>query len=188
MIEIHLDGKPVTRLQAARALAEVGSGQQVRIGEPKDKGWIADDITVYGRRYAYGANQPPELGCMSFHAKDPAEMRQQAEMIMIAAEVAELAAEIGAEMDASAAAEPAEHDETADPDRQKTVSRAIALIDEADPADLRRYIAATSARDHLKADPDAFRAALTATWSSTRASFGTWKIAQQLLHAAGLPH
>jgi hypothetical protein len=101
MIEIHLDGKPVTKLEAARALCQTGSGQQVRIGVPGAGGRIRDDITVRARRWAYGTIQRPELGCMSFHADTLAEMRLQAQMITLAAEVAELAEMLAAEQAAA---------------------------------------------------------------------------------------
>lgn len=95
MIEIHLDGKPVTKLQAARAVAIVG-GEHVDIGEPDAAGWIQDGIAL-GARSALGEIRRPELGCGSFRADNPAEMRQQAEMITLAAEIAELAEMIAAE-------------------------------------------------------------------------------------------
>lgn len=95
MIEIHLDGKPVTKLEAARAVAVVG-GEHVDIGEPDAAGWIQDGIAL-GARSALGEIRRPELGCGSFRADDPAEMRQQAEMITLAAEIAELAQMIAAE-------------------------------------------------------------------------------------------
>jgi hypothetical protein len=95
-IQIHLDGKPVTKLQGARSVADV-NGESVVIGVPNADGWIQDNITVYKAHRAYGGIQPPELGCMSFHASTPAEMRQQAQMITLAAEIAELAEMIAAE-------------------------------------------------------------------------------------------
>lgn len=98
MIEIHLDGKPVTKLQAARAVAIVG-GEHVDIGKPDAAGWIQDGIAL-GARSALGEIRRPELGCGSFRADNPAEMRQQAEMITLAAEIADLAEMIAAEQEA----------------------------------------------------------------------------------------
>lgn len=97
MIEIHLDGKPVTKLQAARALNRVGSGNHVCICEPGARDW--DRVVLRGRYHAYGEVQPPELSCMSFSAGTPAGMRLQAQMITLAAEIAELAEMIVAEQD-----------------------------------------------------------------------------------------
>ena len=97
MIEIHLDGKPVTKLQAARALNQVDSGNHVRIGERNNRGWVDEDVYLRARHSAYGDVQPPVLGCTSFHADTLAEMRQQAEMIAIAAEIRELADMLAAE-------------------------------------------------------------------------------------------
>jgi hypothetical protein len=97
VIEIHLDGKPVTKLQAARAVNVTG-GQHVYIGEPDENGRIRDGIAL-GARSAYGAIRRPELGCGSFRADTPEEMRQQAQMILLAAEVAELAMMLAGEQE-----------------------------------------------------------------------------------------
>ena len=99
MIEIHLGGKPVTKLQAARAVAAV-NGESVCIGEPNPDGWIRDYITVYARHPAFGEVQPPKLSCMSFSADTVAGMQQQAQMITLAAEICELAEMLAAEQDA----------------------------------------------------------------------------------------
>jgi len=95
-IEIHLDGKPVSKLQAARAVAEVG-GRSVVVGEPREDGWIKDYVSVYARHKAFGEIQRPALNCASFQADTLSEMRQQAQMIMLAAEIAELAEMLAAE-------------------------------------------------------------------------------------------
>lgn len=72
---------------------------------------------------------------------------------------------------------------------QATIDRAVALLDEADAADLARWLAATSLHAHLKADPAELRRNLT-TFDADSAGerFGAWKGAQQLLQAAGLPY
>lgn len=184
-IEIQIDGNVVTKLQAARALNQVDSGTHVAIGEINDRGWVNEDVLLRARCHAYGEVQPPELSCMSFSTGTVEEMRQQAEAISIAAEIRQLADMLYAEEEV---APPAEHDETASPDRRETVRRAVELMDTAPLPDLRRYIAQTRASADLKADPPALHAALAADAKRDRVPFGTWKIAQQLLHAAGLPH
>ena len=84
--------------------------------------------------------------------------------------------------------QPAEHDETANPDRAATIRRAVELIDSTPPAELQRYFAQTRAYEHLQADAALLRVRLTVAEPGTPQYFGTWKLAQQLLHAAGLPH
>lgn len=71
--------------------------------------------------------------------------------------------------------------------RYDTINRAIALIDDADPADLARYLADTRLHDHIKADPATLRRHL-ADANGTAQVFSAWKAAQQLLQAAGLPY
>jgi hypothetical protein len=73
--------------------------------------------------------------------------------------------------------------------RADTITRAIALIDTAPPADLAGYLAGTNIHDHLKADPAALRQRLaTVDDMSPGSRFGAWKAAQQILRAAGLPY
>ena len=130
MIEIHLDGKPVSKLEAARSVARP-DGHSVDIGEPSARGWIEDGIAVYHRNRTLGGIEPAQVRWASYTGVSAADARMFAEAITIGAEIAELAEMLAAEQDAAPAAEPAEHDETADPDRQKTVRRAIALWDSA---------------------------------------------------------
>lgn len=131
MIEIRLDGKPVTKLEAARALAVPGRTRAF-IGEPNEFGVVHDSVTVYGRYPAYGAVEPPALNCASFIAGTAAEIRQRAEMIALAAEVAELAEMIAAEQDAQQPAatltperEPCEEREWTTTGPDKELDRAL---------------------------------------------------------------
>ena len=95
-IEIHLDGKPVTKLQAARACAEIGS-EPVFIGEENAEGVIEDAVLVSARYRMRGEIQRPEIGCGQFCVDTPEEARQQARVLLLAAEIAELAEMIAAE-------------------------------------------------------------------------------------------
>jgi len=95
-IEIHLDGKPVSKLQAAQSVATPLGGSVV-IGVPNADGWIRDCVTVYASHPAYGSVAPPHLSCSSFNSDVPAEIRQRIEMMTIAAEIIELAAMIADE-------------------------------------------------------------------------------------------
>ena len=93
-IEIHLDGKHVTKLQAARAVA-VANGQSVEIGEPDASGWIRHGITVYPRRPDLDGVQPPQVHWASYTGVSAAGAR----VFALGAEVAELAMMIAAEQD-----------------------------------------------------------------------------------------
>ncbi len=95
-IETHLDGKPVTRLQAARALAVV-DGQSVEIGEPNASGWIEHGITVYPRRSRLDGIEPAQVHWSSYAGVSAADARMFSAMIALGAEVAELAEMIAAE-------------------------------------------------------------------------------------------
>jgi hypothetical protein len=102
VIEIHLDGKPVTKLQAARALA-ARSGLAVYIGIPVGEGRViaVPDVSVYSTvrgEYKQLAEWP------SGQAESAAGMRVYAGMFTLAAEVAELAEMIAAEQDAAGTA------------------------------------------------------------------------------------
>lgn len=73
--------------------------------------------------------------------------------------------------------------------RQATIDRAVRLLDTAHPHDLAVWLAKTNLHDHVKADPAQLRRDLAAADPDNWAGyFGTWKAAQQLLQAAGLPH
>jgi hypothetical protein len=96
VIEIHLDGKPVTKLQAARAVALV-NGQSVDVGEPNASGWIEHGITVYHRHRTLDGDQPAQVHWASYTGVSAADARMFAEMITLGAEVAELAEMIAAE-------------------------------------------------------------------------------------------
>jgi hypothetical protein len=100
VIEIHLDGKPVTKLQAARAVALV-NGQSVDVGEPNASGWIEHGITVYHRHRTLDGDQPAQVHWASYTGVSAADARMFAEMITLGAEVAELAEMIAAEQDAT---------------------------------------------------------------------------------------
>lgn len=82
--------------------------------------------------------------------------------------------------------------------RQDTINRAIDHLRTTDVAALAAQLATTTLHDHLKADPAALADSLAQTdpngfapssdindWAR---SFGTWKAAQQVLQAAGLPY
>jgi hypothetical protein len=96
VIEIHLDGKPVTKLQAARAAATL-EGPSIWIGEPDGSGWMPQYISVYARHRASDTIQRPALDCHHFIADTVAEMRQQAAAVTLAAEICEWAEMIAAE-------------------------------------------------------------------------------------------
>jgi hypothetical protein len=101
MIEIHVDGKPVTKLEAARALAEV-MGRSVTIGEPNAEGWINGTyITVYARTPRYGRIDPPEVSWPSTGSQGAEGTREFAGMLLLGAELAELAMMLAAEQDAA---------------------------------------------------------------------------------------
>lgn len=102
MIEIHLDGKPVTKLEAARAVSIVGA-RGVRIGFPGEDGTLEDSVDLYGRRHAYGEIEPP-LGSSSSFGADAGRMRRRAQVLLLGAEIAELAMMLAAEQDAQEAA------------------------------------------------------------------------------------
>jgi hypothetical protein len=87
--EIHVNGEPATRLQAARALAEVDSGKHVTFGPP-------GGVTVYGRQSSRGGTKSASVGCASFRG-GAAEIQQQVEKLAIARELIELAEMIAAE-------------------------------------------------------------------------------------------
>jgi hypothetical protein len=70
--------------------------------------------------------------------------------------------------------------------RQDTISRAIALIDTASPADLKGYLAGTRIHARLQADPAGLRDTLAGA-IGTDMAFGAWKASQQILAAAGIP-
>ena len=93
MIEIHLNGKPVTKLQAAREVANLACDYEyhrVDIGEPDENGWVnRGSVTVSGRRHAYGEMQPPEINWSAWGAVSAADARLQAEQIALAVEIAE---------------------------------------------------------------------------------------------------
>jgi hypothetical protein len=96
VIEIHLDGKPVTKLQAARALAPVGT-RRVVIGELDDDGQVGrGSVAVRARHQAYGLTFSPEVSWPS-GAEAPCGARTFMAMIALGAEVAELAEMIAAE-------------------------------------------------------------------------------------------
>ena len=182
-IRIHLDGKPVTKLQAAQAVSVVGA-RGVRIGFPAEDGDLLDYIDLYGRSRAYGEIQPP-LGRSSSFGADASRMRQRAEMLILAAEIAELAEMLAAEQDQ--APEPAEHDETVSPDRAETIRRAVELIDTTPRADLLRYLVQTRVHPVIQVSPAALRVGLASAVPGTPEYYSGWQAAQQLLHAAGLP-
>lgn len=74
--------------------------------------------------------------------------------------------------------------------RQNTIDRAVMLLEESSPENVVRYLALTQAWDHLKADPAKVHdllADITADDETAR-HFGAWKMAQQILQAAGLPY
>jgi hypothetical protein len=99
VIEIHLDGKPVTKLQAARALAPVGT-RRVVIGELDDDGQVGrGSVAVRARHQAYGLTFSPEVSWPS-GAEAPCGARTFMALIALGAEVAELAEMIVAEQEA----------------------------------------------------------------------------------------
>lgn len=79
-------------------------------------------------------------------------------------------------------------------DRQATIDRAIALIDnaqsDADAAQLDAWLAQTGIHRDLRLDPYALRDKLAAVADDPHSgrAFGAWKAAQQLLRAAGQPY
>ncbi len=95
-IQIQVDGKPVNKLQAARAAATLG-GPSIWIGEPDGSGWMPQYISVYARHRAFGTIQRAALDCHHFIADTVAEMRQQAAAVTLAAEICEWAEMIAAE-------------------------------------------------------------------------------------------
>jgi len=112
MIEIHLDGRPVKKLEAARAAANLGRAYEtpdIRVVVPGEDGWISGGyITVHARHHAYGDMQPPSVSCPSA-GRDAAGARTFAEMLALGAEIAELAAMLAAEQDdEEPASEPAQ--------------------------------------------------------------------------------
>lgn len=101
-IGIHLDGKPVTKLQAARELAQVG-GRSLGVSYLV-AGVVTDGgITVHARHVARGEVRPPEVTWYAATGRDriSAEAaRAFGEAVAVAAEVAELAEMLAAEQDA----------------------------------------------------------------------------------------
>jgi hypothetical protein len=98
MIEIHIDGKTVTKLQAARAVANLdGEPRYVDIGEAGEDGLIRHEVTVHPREHAYGSMQPAEVGWPSIGSVPAAAARVFAESLTLGAEIAELAEMIAAE-------------------------------------------------------------------------------------------
>lgn len=97
MIEIHLDGKPVTKLQAARAVSIVG-GEYVSVGyQVAGVSQGADDVTVHPRQRAYGEVRRPQVSWSSIGPVCAEAARAFAEAIAAGAEIAELAEMIAAE-------------------------------------------------------------------------------------------
>jgi hypothetical protein len=100
-IEIHLDGKPVTKLQAARSVANLDEDYEyhgVSVGEPNEDGWISShEITVHGRHRAYGSMHPAEVSWPSIGSVPAAEARAFTEALALGTEIAELAEMIAAE-------------------------------------------------------------------------------------------
>ncbi len=99
MIEIHLDGKPVTKLQAARALA-ARNGMSVNIGIPAGEARVigVPDIRLFSTvrgEFRQSASWP------SGGAESGAGMRFYAGMFALAAEVAELAEMFATEQEAA---------------------------------------------------------------------------------------
>lgn len=74
--------------------------------------------------------------------------------------------------------------------RQATITRAVDHLRTTDPATLATQLATTGLHDHWKTDPAglADNLELSHTCDSWPQFFGAWKGAQQVLHAAGLPH
>jgi hypothetical protein len=102
-IEIHLDGKPVTKLQAARAVANLdGEGWRVDIGQPAEDGRIsARAVTVYAACCREQGHRLAEVSWPSAGCLPAADARAIAEAITLGAEISELA-----EMIAEQASQP----------------------------------------------------------------------------------
>lgn len=97
-IQIQVDGKPVNKLQAARAAAAL-DGPSIWIGEPDGSGWMPQYISVYARHRAFDTIQRAALDCHHFIADTVAEMRQQAAAVTLAAEICDWAEMIAAEQE-----------------------------------------------------------------------------------------
>lgn len=74
-------------------------------------------------------------------------------------------------------------------ERRAVITRAIKLIDESGPGQATAWLAKTTAHDHLKADPAAFRAAIANGARQTGGPlYSAWRVAKQLLDAAEASH
>lgn len=89
-IEIRLDGKPIDKIVAARALSKV-NGAPVRVCELGEDGSVARDVDVYAKHRAFGGLCGPEVNWSAIGSVSAAEARRYAEMISLAAELAEMA-------------------------------------------------------------------------------------------------
>lgn len=100
-IEIHLDGKPVTKLQAARALSVIDGRRLVHIGEPDEDGEIIRGrVTVYARHHAFEVLQAASVSWLAFGAVTAEDTREFLRVVALGAEIAELAEMLAAEAEA----------------------------------------------------------------------------------------
>jgi hypothetical protein len=105
-IEIHLDGKPVTKLQAARALS-IPDSLPARVGEPDEDGYVNHGfVSVWARHHVDGELLPSEVSWPSYGSVSAADARTFAGQVALGAEIAELAEMLAAEQDAGEAAPP----------------------------------------------------------------------------------